>query len=72
MSLDRTRRTHLAIVDLGNITAHLSCVEGYLWLSAHGLPTEGGKAPHLFDISVNATLPARLRMLADVVEEFQP
>ena len=71
MSLDRTRRTQLAIVDLGNVTAHLSNIEGYLWLSAYGLPTDGGKATHLFDISVNEALPARLRMLADVVEEFQ-
>lgn len=57
MSLDRTRRTPLAIIDLGNTHAHLSRVEGYLWLSIFGLPTETGKAPHLFDISISATLP---------------
>ena len=72
MSLDRTRRTPLAIVDLGNLTAHLTRVEGYLWLSAYGLPTETGKPPHLFDISISATLPAQLRALADVLEAFQP
>jgi hypothetical protein len=72
MAADPTRKTPLAIIDLGNTCAHLSSVEGHLWLSIHGLPTETGKPPHLFDISVNAVLPTRLRVLADVVEEFQP
>lgn len=72
MPLQPTRKTQLATLDLGNIVARLDRVEGWLWLSPHGLPTETGKAPHLFDLSVTDTLPNRLRLLADIIQDELP
>ena len=71
MPIAPTRRVPLATVDLGNTVARLSEVEGHLWLSIYGLPTDTAKPAHLFDMSMTDALPAQLRMLADVVEEFK-
>lgn len=70
MPLQPTRRTALAIVDLGNTQARLVLSDGLPWLSIYGLPTDTTKAPHLFDLSISQALPTQLRALADVVESL--